>query len=177
MDGDVKLPPAEYEKLLLPVLGDVFSYEPDKDDIFVCAIADPAVRKKLVEIVTEKFGKKVFSNLIHRSVTIQSNVKIGTGNIFVPGSAINDSAVIGNHIILNGAAISHDCIVGDYSSFMGNVIICGNVKIGEMNYWATGSVALPKSRTDNNVFVGCGSFVFKHIKEGLRVFGNPAMPY
>ena len=49
LDGDVKLAPEEYEKLSAPVLGDINTYVIDSDDVFVCAIAAPAVKKKLIE--------------------------------------------------------------------------------------------------------------------------------
>ena len=56
MDGDVKLAPQEYEKLSAPLLGDINTYSVESSDVFVCAIAAPAVKKKLIELFLQKWG-------------------------------------------------------------------------------------------------------------------------
>ena len=47
LDGDIRLPEEEYEKLDMPVLGNVNNYDINKDDVFICAIGTSKVRKKL----------------------------------------------------------------------------------------------------------------------------------
>ena len=45
LDGDVELAAEEYEKLPLPVLGDVDSYVIQTNDSFICAIGSPKVKE------------------------------------------------------------------------------------------------------------------------------------
>ena len=64
LDGDVKLDEAEYAKLEKPVVGDAGTYEISDEDVFVCAIGDPSVKKKLVErlvhlLIAQKMAKYV----------------------------------------------------------------------------------------------------------------------
>lgn len=174
LDGDVKLTSEEYQKLDLPVLGDVWGYELQPGDVFICAVADCDARKRITDPILEHGGK--FINLIHKSARIQTHVKMGMGNIIGPDSHVNDHAEIGDFVILNTSGLGHDTKVGSYSSLMGNAGLCGYATAGQFTYWATNAVALPHSKVDDHVYVGVNSVVFRHIKAGLRVFGNPAMP-
>ena len=49
LDGDVKLEYEEYGKLEMPLLGNINEYKIMEDDVFICAIGNGAVRKKIVE--------------------------------------------------------------------------------------------------------------------------------
>ena len=107
LDGDVKLPNAEYEKIALPLLGDINTYIAYKNDVFICAIGMPAIRKKIIEKIQVK--KWEFMNLIHKTAKIQGNTKIGIGNIMCPYTHINDGADMRNHVVMNnGAALENE---------------------------------------------------------------------
>ena len=175
LDGDVRLEEEEYRKLKLPLWGDVNDYQIQEDDVFICAIANPKVKKKIVELVRERGGE--FINLIHRTAIIHETARLGTGNILCPFDTIHDYSVMGNYITLNGrVGISHDVEVGDYSSIMGVVSINGWAKVGKCTFWGTNSVAMPYSKIEDDAFVGVGGVVFKRVRKGQKVFGNPAVP-
>lgn len=175
LDGDVRLEASEYEKLDKPLLGDVMEYAVQPDDVFICAIANSEARRKLTGVIRSKGGN--FLNLISNQAIVQGNVQMGIGNIICPFTNINDHAVLGNFVLLNvGAGMGHDSRVDDYSSLMGGVKICGFTTAGKDTYWGTNAVALPHSKIEDGVQVGVGAVVFKRIKAGMKVFGNPAMP-
>lgn len=175
LDGDIRLADEEYKKLEIPLLGNVDGYVIQEDDIFICAIADPSARERLVQIIIEHGGK--FINLIHRTSIIHGNVKMGIGNIIGHLTTLHDHSVVGNHVILNGrVGLGHDAVIGDYSSVMGVVSINGDAKVGRKTYWGTNSVAMPHSVIEDEAVVGVASVVFRRVKKGQRVFGNPAMP-
>ncbi|WP_027397432.1 NeuD/PglB/VioB family sugar acetyltransferase [Anaerovibrio lipolyticus] len=175
LDGDVVLPDYEYEKLELPLLGNVDDYELQPDDVFICAIADSLVRKRLTDKIRQKGGH--FINIISTSAIIHGNVRMGEGNIVCPFVNINDRSVVGDFVIFNvRSGIGHDSQVGSYTSFMGGAGLCGYAKIGKNSFMATYSVALPHSQIGDGCYIGAGSIVFKRVKDGQKVFGNPAMP-
>jgi len=175
LDGDVKLAPEEYEKLDRPVLGDVFSYDIQEDDVFICAVGDGGLRKRLTEPIRTRGG--TFINLIHKTAIIQGHVKMGVGNIFCPRTEANDHAEIGDFAIFNiGASIGHDTQVGDYVSFMGVCGLCGYARADDFSYFSTGACCLPHAVVEHHAVLGVGAVVFKRVKAGKKVFGNPAFP-
>lgn len=175
LDGDVKLPEAEYLKLELPVMGDINSYRIETDDVFVCAIGDPTAKMRLTSILEERGA--CFINLIHETAIIHGCVELQQGCIVFPWVSVHDHAKIGKHVLMgNRVGIAHDCTVGDYSCLMGSVGLCGNVQTGKRTYWADGALALPNARIGDDAYVGVRSVVFKRVKAGQTVFGNPALP-
>lgn len=175
LDGDVRLDEKEYGKLSMPLLGNVENYQADADDVFICAVGTPKVRYRLTSIIEKRGGK--FINLIHRTSIIHGTVKMGTGNVLCPYTNLNDHSVIGNHLIFNGhSGIGHDGKAGDYSCFMGGASLMGYASVGERVYFADGAVAMPHSIVEDDAYVGIRSVVFKRVKSGQRVFGNPALP-
>ena len=174
LDGDIKLGPEEYEKLDKPLLGDVFSYNICQDDIFICAIADSAARKRFTDEIISKKGE--FINLIHKRAMIQRHVQMGIGNIISPNSIVNDHAKMGNFVIMNWSGLGHDSEIGDYSSMMGGASLLGYAKAGKNVYMATSAIALPHAIIEDDVHLGIGTVVFKRARKGKSYFGNPAMP-
>lgn len=175
LDGDVKLEAEEYEKLLLPVLGDVSSYAIQPDDCFICAIGSPKAKEKLVQRVLARGGE--FINIIHNTAIVHPTVQMGQGNILCPLVHILDHAKVGNFVTFNGrSGMGHDAEIGDYSSVMSAVDITGYVRVGKRTFWGSASRAVPHSHIDDDVTVGVASVVFKHVRAGRKVFGNPAMP-
>ena len=175
LDGDVELAAEKYEKLPLPVLGDVDSYVIQTNDCFICAIGSPKVKEKLVQRVLVRGGE--FINVIHNTAIVHPTVQMGRGNILCPLVHILDHAKVGDFVTFNGrSGMGHDAQIGDYSSVMSAVDITGYVRAGKRTFWGSGSRALPHSRIDDDATVGVASVVFKHVRAGAKVFGNPALP-
>lgn len=175
LDGDVELAAEEYEKLPLPVLGDVDSYVIQTNDCFICAIGSPKVKEKLVQRILVRGGE--FINVIHNTSIVHPTVQMGRGNILCPLVHILDHAKVGDFVTFNGrSGMGHDAQIGDYSSVMSAVDITGYVRVGKRTFWGSGSRALPHSRIDDDATVGVASVVFKHVRAGAKVFGNPALP-
>lgn len=175
LDGDVKLSADEYEKLSLSVLGDIDNYDIQDDDVFICAVGEPVIKEKLVKRMLERGAK--FLNLIHRTALICETSQMGVGNILSPYTCLSDHVVIGNYVTINASSgMGHDSKLGDFSTLSSGVDIMGNAHIGRLVFFSGGAKALPHSNVEDDVYVGVGSVVFKRIKKGRRVFGNPAMP-
>lgn len=174
IDGDVKSSIEDYEKLLVPVWGDVYNYNIEKDDVFCCAIGEPEIRRRIISIIESRGGE--FISLIHESAYICDTAQLGNGVIVGVFTTIGDNAVIGNHVVFNSmVGIAHDAIIGDYTCMMTHVNITGYCIIGECTYWGSGSRILPKGKVGNNSFIGAGSVVLKKVKANKKVFGVPAV--
>lgn len=174
LDGDIKLPAAEYELLPAALLGDVDSYNIGADDVFTCAVGTPKARRHLVEKISARGGK--FINVISALAYVMPTVKLGRGVIIAPQTIIGDNARLGDFVATNVfTSIGHDATVGDFSCVMPHVAISGRCQIGAEVLIGSGAVILPKAKIGAGATVGAGSVVLKKIRAGATAFGNPAV--
>lgn len=157
------------------LLSDVKNYEPEPDDVFICAISDPHGREAVIQKMLDRGA--VFMSLIHNTSLVTETSKIGNGVILGPYTCIGPSVTINDHVVLNThSAVGHDAVIGAYSSIMSFCDITGHSKIGERVYMGSGSRLLPCSKVGSDAYIGAGSVVLKRVREGVKVFGNPAVP-
>ncbi len=164
--------------LAMPVLGN----ETDAKKIFkeysithaFVAIGAGFHRKRINSNLLLKNGI-VAINIIHPSVIIEKNVKIGVGNFIGAGAIINSYACIGNHCLINsGAIIEHDCIIDDFVTISPGVKIGGGVKIGKRSFIGTGANIIHKQWISDDVVIGAGATVVNNIAAKSVAVGCPA---
>ncbi|WP_278583115.1 acetyltransferase [Prevotella nigrescens] len=157
-----------------PIIDSVEHYQPQEDDVFICALGDVNYKKKYTSIILSKGGQ--FTNLIHKNVKIGSNTTVGIGCIFCYGVNISCDITIGDFVTLQPYTdIGHDAVIGDYCHLNTYSFLGGYSKIGNLVEMNTGSFLHPHKSICNNVVVGAGAYVFRNIKkEGITVIGNPA---
>ena len=81
-----------------------------------------------------------FKMLIHPSVDIAEDARIGVNSVIMSGCVVSTGVVIGNHcVVLPNTVISHDTNIGDYTLIGSNVSISGGVSIGDSCYIGTGT--------------------------------------
>ena len=55
--------------------------------------------------------------LIHPAATVASDNRIGDGVLLAAGARVTTNVTLGRHVHLNvNAVVSHDCVVGDYTT-------------------------------------------------------------
>ena len=138
------------------------------------------MRKKIVA----KFANLIFPNLIHPSVTFgrnqQSRLEGTRGTIFAAGVRLTNEIRVGNFCIFNiNSTIGHDCNIENYVSIMSGCLISGNVHIKEAAYLGSGAKVVhgenqKRLSIGKEAFIGIGSVVLRRIRDGQKVFGNPA---
>ena len=164
------------KKVQRPLLGKVDEYRVEKDDVFICAIGTPSGREDAIAKMLNKGAE--FINLIHNSAIIQGEVSLGKGIFIGPFTVIGDHVSMGNHTMLNThSAVGHDAVIGDYTCIMSYVDVTGNCQIGKRVFLGSGCRMVPHARIENDAYIGIGSVVLRHVKEGHKVFGNPAKAY
>ena len=155
------------------IIDSVEHYEPQVNDVFVCALGDAHWKRHYAEIILKKKGE--FINIIHKRALIQRNTVLGVGCIITDNVGISCDIIIGDFVTFQSyTIIGHDARIGNYChlgtrSFMGGYSVLGDVTTIQTN-----SIILPHVKVGNNCVVGAGSVVIKKVKDDTTVYGNPA---
>lgn len=166
------LRPYSYEH---PILSSVEAYEPQANDVFICAIANPKDKLKYATMIKNKGGK--FMNVIHYSALLSANIEFGEGVIIGSFSSLSCDCKIGNFVTINSfVAIGHDVTLSDYAHVNSYAAINGGVEVGPLAVVNTHAVILPRLSVGQSAVVGAGSVVIKNVPEYTTVFGVPATP-
>ena len=87
---------------------------------------------------------------------------------------VNADATIGNHVIINTAAlIEHDCTIDDFAHISPKVTLSGNVKIGTGTHVGSGAIVIPGIKIGKWCTIGAGAVFINDIPDGATVIGNP----
>ena len=131
----------------------------DGNTDFVIAIGNNKVRKQISEE-----HRLNYVTLIHPSAQIGINVNIGVGTVVMANTVINPCASIGNHCIINTAAIvEHDNVIEDYVHISPNAALGGTVHIGEGTHIGIGATVKNNINICKNCVIGAGAVVLKNI--------------
>ena len=143
---------------------------------FVIAIGDNFIRMKAYKFLLNKFKKINLVNLIHPSVLIGHNVKMGQGNIFCPNTNININTQIGNLCIFNSKnSIDHDNLIENFVSTGPGVTTGGHVIIKNSVFLGINSSVKNNITMDQNSILAGGSFLRKNAKKNSIYSGVPSI--
>lgn len=154
------------------IIDDIQHHSPLPDTLYVCALAFPEVKKKIVKQLKERGAK--FATLIHPLAAISPSAKIGEGCIITHFSNVSCDTKVGDFVTVLASGIAHDVTIGDFSTFSGHVYINGQCKVGEGVYMGCGSMIAPSKKIGDYAKIGIGSVIISNVKPNTTVFGNPA---
>ena len=157
------------------VVGTIKDYSPKPNDVVVMAIASPEAKQALIPMLLSRGA--VFETIIHPNALIGEFNSIGAGAVIYQGFTMTVNAKVGDYATLLGCGIGHDVQVGDYCTISGYCQLLGYARIGHGVFMAANSIVLPHAVVENNAYIGVSSVVFRKVKSGKRVFGNPAREY
>ena len=154
------------------VIGTIKDYQPQPDDVFISSIGGAARRPCMEEIIC-RGGE--FMELIHQTARILTNAKLGKGNFVGAYTVIGNDAVIGDYnMIQSYTVIGHDAKIGSWNRIDTHVSLVGGVVVEDEVTIHTSAVISHKVVVECGAHVGALSFVFKKVKAGTTVMGNPA---
>jgi len=155
------------------ILSTIDDYQICNNDVFFNSIGEVEAKKVCISKILNKGGE--FISLVHPTAIITEGTKIGMGCMIAPRVDIGGCTTVGDFcLIQDNAVIGHDVIIGDYSRVDCNTVIVGGVKIGNEVCIHTSAVISHNVEIEDGATVGALSFVFKKVKQGTTVFGNPA---
>ncbi len=157
-----------------PILASVENYVVEPDDVFICAMGDVQSKKICIQLILDKGGK--FITLIHPTVIVDINAKIGIGCIILQNSTLGSGSIVGDFVLIQASAVvGHDSIVGNYSRIDCNAVCIGGVVVEDEVTIHTSAVINHKVVIGKGAIVGACSFVIRKVKESSTVYGNPAI--
>ena len=156
------------------ILASPEAYEPATNDLLLCALGDPLLKKTYTEILEAKGAN--FATLIHPSSIVGERVVIGKGGIIAPLTQLSCDIQIGMHVMFGTlSSAAHDSSIGNFSQISGGCQLNGNAQIGEGVFVGANATILPKANVGDWAYVGAGSVVLRRVKPRTKVFGNPAI--
>lgn len=112
------------------------------------------------------FGKVYIGNY----VDLSSNVTIERG--FNSHTVIKDNTKIDSNV-----CIGHDDIIGESVVITSGASIAGLVSIGKNVYVGMNATVKQRLSIGDDAMIGMGSVVISNVKNGISVFGNPAVKF
>lgn len=154
----------------VPVLGKTADYENYRQHLFLIAIGNNAVRKRIARSVNV-----CWATVIHPSAVISSNAAIGAGTVVMPCAVVNAGAAVGDHCIVNtGAVVEHDNTLADFVHISPRAALGGTVAVGEGTHVGIGACVRNNISICGGCVIGAGAAVVKDITQPGTYTGVPA---
>ena len=156
-----------------PIISSVEEYQPQPNDVFVCAMGDAHWKRHYADMIMAKGGE--FINIIHNTAEIERNTTIGNGCIICKWVGISCDSKIGDFVTIHAfTGIGHDTLIGDYCHLGARAFLGGGSLLGESTVIQTNAIILPSVKVGSNCMVAAGAVVIRKVKDGTTVYGNPA---
>ena len=153
---------------------------PHRSKQFVIAIANSAVREKLVARCLAARLEPL--EVRAENAVVLDDVQVGEGAILCPFALLTSTIRVGRYFHANNHAyVSHDCVIGDYVTLAPGAKVNGNIHIGDHAYIGSGAVIKQGTpdcprRIGAGAVIGMGAVVTRDVMAGETVVGNPARP-
>jgi len=156
-----------------PVVGTIADYAPRPQDVVICAIGVPEVRRRVVESLAARGA--TFHTFVDDRAVVAPDVDLGVGAVVCPGVVVSANARIGAHVHVNfNCSVGHDATIGALSTLSPSVDVMGEVRIGEAVFLGGSAVVLPRLTIGPTATIGAGAVVVRDVPAGRTVVGNPA---
>lgn len=157
----------------LPWLGPIQSHRPASDEVFICAVGIPSVKRRCSELLMARGAS--FTRLVHRTAVIGDNVEMADGVILCPFSVISANIRLGRGVAINlHSSVDHDASVDDWSQVNCHCDLTAAVEVGKEVFIGSSVAIIPGVRIGDGAYLGAGSVVLRDVPAGAKVYGVPA---
>jgi sugar O-acyltransferase (sialic acid O-acetyltransferase NeuD family) len=155
------------------MLGPIRDYQPLPEDVFICAIGVPTIKRKCSELITSRGG--VFTQLFHRTAVLGHEVVCAGGVVLCPFVAVSANIRLGQGVAVNlHSSVDHDVEVGDWSQINCHCDLTASVTVGQEVFFGSRCSVIPNVRVGDRAYIGAGSVVLRDVAAGTKMVGAPA---
>jgi sugar O-acyltransferase (sialic acid O-acetyltransferase NeuD family) len=155
----------------IPVI-DMKEFNPAPDESYIYGFHKG--REKVLRSLEDTYSIK-FSNLIHPTACIGSNVRLGRGICIGPHTVVAPNVKIENFTSINrSCSVGHDTEIGEYVTISPGVSIAGLVRIGERTTVGIGAVIIDNICVGSDSLIGAGAVVVRDVPDHVLSVGVPA---
>lgn len=136
------------------------------------ANGEPEVRRILLEKCRNH--RVPVATLIHPMADVSPSATIGEGTIIRKYCVVSSDTVIGENVYIQPyAGVGHDVTVGANSVISSFAAVPGHCELEDCVYIAQGAILNNGVHIGAYAIVGMGSMVYRNVKEGKIIMGNP----
>lgn len=155
------------------ILSTIRDYEPAAEDVFICAMGVPEIKRRSYETIAARGGR--FTRLVHRTVVLGDNVEMGDGVVLCPYVIVSANNCLGRCVAVNlHSSVDHDACVGDWSQINCHCDLTAAVQVGREVFVGSSVSIIPNVVVGDGAYLGAGSVVLRNVPPGAKVFGVPA---
>jgi sugar O-acyltransferase (sialic acid O-acetyltransferase NeuD family) len=157
----------------VPLLATIRDYAPASEDVFICAMGVPEIKRRCCELIAGRGGR--FTKLIHRTAVLGDNVELADGVVLCPYTIVSANNRLGRGVAVNlHSSIDHDASVDDWSQVNCHCDLTAAVRVGREVFIGSSVSIIPNVTIGDRAYLGAGSVVLRDVPEGAKVFGVPA---
>ena len=140
---------------------------------FISCAGFPKGRKYLADIGLNAGLRGL--TVIHPLAWLPEDVVVDEGSVILAGVCSSPGVKIGAHAYLShGSLVGHDTVIGDFSSIMPNVNVCGDATISEGVTLGASSTVLQGVSIGAWSTIGAGALAVKDVPANVVAKGVPA---
>jgi sugar O-acyltransferase (sialic acid O-acetyltransferase NeuD family) len=152
---------------------DVVSLEQVANGLYVVAIANPEVRRRLAGVLKDK-GLQPYT-VVHPRAIIGPETKVAPGCVVLGGAYVSSSVTLAEHVQVNyNATVGHDAVLETYVTVLPGANLAGATKIQFGATIGSNACVLQGLTVGAGSTVGAGAVVTNDVPKRIVAKGVPA---
>lgn len=105
-------------------------------------------------------------NIIHPKAIVESNCRLGEGNVILAGANIGSNSIIGDNCYINtNSMVSHECVIEDGVRIAPGAVLAGRIHVGKNTLVGMAATIYMNIKIGNNVIIYNGANITTNIND------------
>lgn len=160
------------------VRGGLDEIENHPDAQVVVCVGSGSIRRRIVRRLADLgVGEDRFARVVHPSVDVPEDCVVGAGSVLLAQVVLTAGVWVGRHVVLMPhSTVTHDGLIGDFSTLCAGVSLGGGVTVGPAAYLGMNVSVRQLTSIGPGATVGMGAVVVEDVPAGEIWAGVPARP-